>query len=148
MRNMKTLFASAVLAAAGAAALQGCAQPPLDPFGRPYNGEYAMAPQPLECDPPFDTPPELIRGNRPLYPADEGRHHATSDVTVKFEIDAAGKIRLISVENAQSKYFASHATIAMRDWKIAPARKDGLPVAVQCELMFQYVHWTPEAASA
>jgi TonB family protein len=149
MCNMKTLFASAVLAAAGAASLQGCAVPPLDPFGRPYNGEDAVPPQPLECDSAqVDTQPELVRGNRPLYPADEDRHHATSEVTIRFEIDAAGQVRLISVENAKSKYFASHAVIAMRDWKIVPARKDGVAVPVQCSIMFDYGRSTTEGAPA
>lgn len=118
--------------------ITGCAVE-LDPFGRHYNGQYAMPAKPWACNKDqFDTPPELIRGNRPHFPVDDMLRGLKGEAKVRFEIDSGGKARMLSADSPKSKYFASHAAVAIADWKIKPAKKQGVPVPVDCAVIFRY----------
>jgi TonB family protein len=60
------------------------------------------------------------------------------DAKVRFEIDPSGKARMLSADSPKSKYFASYAAVAIADWKIKPAMKQGVPVPVECAVIFRY----------
>lgn len=120
-----------------------CASVELDPFSRPYDDKNLMAPGPIKsCSIGSDTAftaPELEFGTKPLYPIGGLMDGKMGSARVTFAVAENGKLTVLEYESADSKWFANHAAIAMRDWRVKPATKNGVPVAVRCRLSFQYV---------
>ena len=59
---------------------------------------------------------------------------------ITFEVSSEGALRLVSRE-AENHWFAAHAAIAMRDWKVTPAEQQGKPVTVMCRLAFDFLDY-------
>lgn len=91
------------------------------------------------CSPrPINKFPRLLFGTRPLYPVGENLVGRTGSAILRFEVSAEGVVKPIGAE-AENKWFADHAVIAMRDWKASPAERNGTPVPVVCRLLFDYL---------
>jgi Gram-negative bacterial TonB protein C-terminal len=121
--------------------LHGCTtNPRLDPFGRPYNDENVVQDLELKtCKPTnVDKYARLISGTRPLYPVGENLSGKSGEAVLEFEVAANGSVRVIS-RDAQNKWFANHAEIAMSDWQVQPAYKSGQPISVACKLAFGFI---------
>jgi hypothetical protein len=122
--------------------LHGCANEPVarDPFGRPYVKENMVEPIPLsDCQPKqgFDEPPRLVSGTRPLFPVNELLSGHAGGARIDFEVTTEGKARIVSREG-DKPWFKTHAAIAMRDWSLTPAQKNGVAVATICSMLFDY----------
>jgi hypothetical protein len=130
-----------LLTLVGAAFAAGCAAPPheFDPFGRPYSAENTLLEIDLkDCVPAkTDRPAHLISGSRPLFPVGEMLAGRSGTAVLTFEVSSEGAIRAIG-QDAENQWFASHAAIAMRDWKVTPAQQEGKPVTVVCRLGFTF----------
>jgi hypothetical protein len=122
-------------------AVVGCATPvvPLDPFDRPYGSENALPSMDLvRCTPKnVDTPARLLSGTRPLYPLGENLSGRSGKADLEFEVASSGSVRVVN-RKAQNNWFAIHAEIAMRDWKVQPAQRAGQAVPVVCKLSFNF----------
>ena len=128
-------------------ALAGCSSTPvkLDPYGRPYRTKNLMEPQSMrgwcrKAD--FDTPPALVSGTRPLYPIGQRYKENEGTVVIRFDVSAEGRVVVatgVPNEPEATKWFTSHAIVAMRDWVVTPATKNGAPVSTQCRLCVNYV---------
>ncbi len=118
-----------------------CANVTLDPYNRPYHEDTLMKPGPIggcTCDEGFDQPPYLKFGTRPLYPISHLLGGGEGRASVAISISKEGKLMVISSESAESRWFAEHVVIAMRDWQVVPAMKATKPVATTCHLQFTY----------
>lgn len=115
------------------AVLGGCANVQLDPFGRPYSGDNTIPPgNVLQCgDPSVDLQPRMVRGNLPPMPVENGFTVKNAEAVVVYRVSAAGAVEVVSVESSDKAY-RNHALIAVRDWKMTPARRDGVAVAATC----------------
>jgi outer membrane biosynthesis protein TonB len=120
----------------------GCAATPpeLDPYNRPYTAENLLTAANLRnCVPDkTDRPARLLSGTRPHYPVGEMLSGRSGRAILTFEVSSAGAVRVIG-QTAENQWFASHAAIAMRDWKVTPAEHQNKPVTVVCRLAFDYV---------
>lgn len=116
--------------------LQGCAGVQLDPFGRPYSGDYNYPPGMRVCgDPEVDIQPEFVRGNHPAMPIENAFDARNARATVKYRVDAAGAVRVLSVESSDKAY-GNHAVVAVRDWKFKPAMRGGVAAPAECTFIF------------
>lgn len=123
-------------AAAGAMLLAGCAGVELDPFGRPYSGDQNYPAGTQVCEAPnVDVQPYFVRGNHPAMPIENAYVARNAEATVRFRIEPSGAVEVLKVDSVDKAY-ASHAAIAVRDWKFKPAMRDGAAVAVECTFTF------------
>jgi hypothetical protein len=124
-------------AAAGAVLLAACAGAELDPFGRPYSGDDNYPAGSEVChDPGVDVQPYFVRGNHPAIPILNAYSARNAEATVKFRVEPTGAIQVLKVDSVDKAY-ASHAVIAVRDWKMRPATRDGAAVAAECTFTFR-----------
>jgi TonB family protein len=86
----------------------------------------------------YDVPPKLLSGRTPIYPITRLQRGEGGDAIIDFTVDAQGIPRDFRVVKADYPYFASHAIIAMRDWRYQPAMKNGKPVAARLRIPFHY----------
>jgi TonB family protein len=86
----------------------------------------------------YDVPPRLLSGRTPIYPISRLRRHQPGDALIEFTVDERGIPRDFRVVKADYPYFATHAIIAMRDWRYQPALKRGRPVAARLRVPFHY----------
>lgn len=119
------------------AALTACADVQFDPFGRPYDPKNAMAPRKFKCEPVADTSPELVSGTRPMYPVKQALKGRIADVSVQFRSNVDGTVTPQLPDDGPSS-FSKHAALAMSDWVVTPARKNGIAVSSVCTMKFQY----------
>jgi hypothetical protein len=119
-------------ALAGAVLLAACAGVELDPFGRPYSGDRNYPAGSQVCDDPsMDVQPYFVRGNHPAMPIENAYTARNAEATVKFRVDASGAVKVLKVDSLDKAY-ASHAAIAVKDWKFKPAMRGGVAVAAEC----------------
>lgn len=129
---MPHLARIAACLSAAAVLLAGCAGAELDPFGRPYSGDYNLPAGRSVCnDPDVDVQPYLLRGNSPAMPIENAYVARNAQATVRFRVEPSGAISILKVESVDKAY-ANHALIAVKDWKMKPALRGGLPVAAEC----------------
>jgi TonB family protein len=78
--------------------------------------------------------------SRPLLETAQGPDSAAdadgATVTMAFDIDELGVPVKVQVEKASDEKWARDVTAALREWKFAPAHKDGVPVSVPCTMDF------------
>ncbi len=77
----------------------------------------------------FDTPPRVLKGLRPEYPAAEAEHREKGFVIVICTIDVNGYADDFTIEQMTNPAFAYAAITAISKWRWAPAMKNGHPVA-------------------
>ncbi|MEY2689217.1 MAG: Gram-negative bacterial TonB protein C-terminal [Pseudomonadota bacterium] len=118
----------------------GVAGTPTDPYGlRPDPANELARMEFKHCRPDdVDIKPVLLSGRRPLYPLGEEMSRRSGEASVEFEVSAKGGVRVLSTTGS-GPYFRSHAEIAMRDWHVTPARRQGSAVDSICKIMFTYI---------
>lgn len=77
----------------------------------------------------FDTPPRVIAGERPEYPALEADRREKGFVSVICTIGVDGKAEDFAIETMTNPAFAYAAMVAISKWRWAPATKNGHPIA-------------------
>lgn len=124
---------------AAAVLLGGCAGTQLDPFGRPYSGDHTLPPGTELCgDPQVDVQPRIVRGNLPAMPIENAFTARNAEATVVYRVSATGAVDVVSVDS-DDKWFRNHTIIAVRDWKLMPATRDGVAVAAECRAVLTSV---------
>jgi TonB family protein len=122
------------LALAAAALLAGCAATrgwDRTPAGSPVDPEGFN--RRVEGFEGYDQPPRLIRGRAPVYPISAVISQRTAEVLLAYTIGEYGVPRDIQVLESPDEVFARHAILAVREWRYAPAIRDGRPVAVEVQ---------------
>ncbi len=76
----------------------------------------------------YDTPPKVLEGMRPEYPALEADRREKGFVSVICTIAVNGKAEDFAIETMTNPAFAHAAVVAISKWRWAPALKDGRPV--------------------
>ncbi|MDP3425871.1 MAG: energy transducer TonB [Humidesulfovibrio sp.] len=77
----------------------------------------------------LDRLPRIIEKVKPLYPEHARRQHKTGIVTLKFLVDAEGRVHQPSVVEALPEgLFEESALAAVAKWRFAPAIRQGRPV--------------------
>jgi protein TonB len=78
-----------------------------------------------------DRLPRILEKVKPAYPEQARRLRRTGVVTLRFLVDAEGRVRQPKVvEAAPAGLFEDSALAAVRRWRFAPAMRQGRPVAV------------------
>ena len=124
-----------------AATVAACSSLPLDPFGRPYDEKNLLPKGPLRsCNAksPIDVLPNLEFGSRPLYPIHSHILGRDGTARVTFRVGTDGTVTVDEYTTPDTVWFANHAAIAMRDWKVTPATSGGAPIEARCSLVFRY----------
>lgn len=85
-----------------------------------------------------DTPPRLISGRAPIYPISKLLKGRGGEAVISFTIDVDGTTKDFVVISTTYEYFASHAIVAVKDWRFEPAKKDGHPVAIRVRQTFLF----------
>jgi len=76
-----------------------------------------------------DQVPRILEKVKPLYPEHARRQHKTGVVTLKFQVDAEGRVHQPSVVEALPQgVFEESALGAIVRWRFAPAMRQGRPV--------------------
>jgi len=76
-----------------------------------------------------DHLPRILEKVKPLYPEHARRQHKTGVVTLKFLVDAEGRVHHPSVTEASPQgMFEESALAAIVRWRFAPAMRQGRPV--------------------
>ena len=96
----------------------------------------------------YDVPPKLLSGRTPIYPITQLREHRSGKALIEFTIDQQGIPRDFSILKTDYRYFATHAIIAVREWRFQPAMKNGRPVAARIRIPFYYGYLGPWPAPA
>lgn len=90
----------------------------------------------LEAD-AYDTPPRVVKGYNPLYPASRLMSRQTGVCVIRFSIPPSGRAERIEVESGDEK-MCDHAVYAFKLWQFAPATKDGKPVTTRLQVPISY----------
>ena len=86
----------------------------------------------------YDTPPKFLKGYAPFFPSREARTRHWGYAVVEFNVTADGTTSDVRPVLATAYSFAKEATIAVRNWQFAPARKHGQPVVVRMRIPFTF----------
>ncbi len=85
------------------------------------------------------SPPELIEGAEPVYPAEAAAQGLAADVKVRIWIDETGKVTKVGVVEPVGHGFDEAAIEAALKYRFRPAELDGKPGAIVVETV---VHFT------
>jgi hypothetical protein len=122
--------------------LAACATDPVqkDPFGRFYDERTQIRESVLrDCTPSdIDTPPKVVRAIKPTHPVGEYYLEKRALVTTTFVVKPDGTTEVPAPKEGAGKWFLEHARIAISDWRLEPATRDGKPLAVTCKYTFVY----------
>jgi TonB family protein len=125
------------LATASMVALSACANPTspgsIRP-GSPINTADSVAFPSAE----YDAPPRLLSGNAPTYPISRLLKGVGGQATIAFTILEDGTTADFVVISTDYEYYASHAVLAVKEWRYKPAIKDGHPVAIRVVQSFKF----------
>ncbi|MFL6514639.1 MAG: energy transducer TonB [Chthoniobacterales bacterium] len=86
----------------------------------------------------YDEPPRFVRGFAPFFPEGEGRKRKLGYALAEFTVTADGSAKSIRIIKATTDNFAQEAGYTVRDWRFAPGKKNGQPVAVRVRLPFTF----------
>jgi TonB family protein len=86
----------------------------------------------------YDAPPKFVKGYAPFFPSEELSKREWGYAKLQFVVTPDGSVSDIRVVVATAADFALEAADAVKDWKFAPARKNGQPVAVRVRLPFTF----------
>lgn len=113
---------------------------PLNPFGKPYiKANVIDTPVRLPCDiEPGDRPPITVFGSKPLYPITSLLNGKEGLIKIRVAATEEGNIVVRSYQYEGNPAMVDHALIALRDWKVKPALRNGQPVEVLCEIEFWF----------
>ena len=94
--------------------------------------------------PAADSPPVLLRSGLLLTPVEAAGSGVAPEVKVRVSVDAAGrvaKVEVLKIEPSTSfdEVFRRATVENLRQWRYAPARSDGEPVATTLEWTVQFL---------
>lgn len=103
----------------------------------------------LQCDGDFDQAPELLTGKSPVFPARMLNPDVIEDRKIRhlpmewpaettFEVTTDGRTLDVRSSPTEPPSFASHMTIAVREWRFSPATQQGTAVASRCSTVFRF----------
>jgi len=75
----------------------------------------------------------MVRGNLPAMPIENSYPARNAVATVKYRVEASGAVHVLDVDSAD-KWYGKHAAVAVKDWKMTPAYRNGQAVAVECAI--------------
>jgi TonB family protein len=85
----------------------------------------------------FQTPADAQRPVvEKIHSPQMARGAASATATVQFEVNEKGAPVNVKVEKASDEGWGHEVTEALREWKFAPARKDGAALPVSCTMDF------------
>ncbi|MDB5971255.1 MAG: energy transducer TonB [Hydrocarboniphaga sp.] len=86
-----------------------------------------------------DSPAQVVKQVSPDYPDKAVAHSVEGWVELEFVVDTDGKVRDVSVLNAEpAKMFESSAVRAIQKWVFSPALRNGAPVESQMRRKFTF----------
>lgn len=87
-----------------------------------------------------DSKPKVISRSRVRYPESARKKRITGHVLLRFHLDERGTISQLQVLKAEPRgIFEEAALAAVRQWRFAPAMKDGRPVPYWVELPMPFI---------
>ena len=86
---------------------------------------------------PDITPPRVIKQVNPHYPADRGVRPVGS-VILALVVTSKGLPKDPHVVKGLDKDLDQSAVEALKDWRFAPAQKNGKPIAVRVSIQIQF----------
>lgn len=87
----------------------------------------------------WDSPPRLIKGRAPIYPASQLLKGKPGKTLIVFTIGIDGKAKDFFVKSSDDAKFSAHAIIAIREWIFQPAIKGGRAIKARVSQEFSYV---------
>jgi protein TonB len=102
----------------------------------------AQSPAQSDDEPVYDlgpgvTPPRVIKQTAPQYPNGRGVS-ATGSVLIGLVVSSKGLPKDPHILKSLDKDLDLSAVDAVKDWRFAPAQKDGKPIAVRVSLQIQF----------
>lgn len=94
------------------------------------------------------TPPQLLEGKPPVYPAALKKSGLMGEAKILTQIDATGAVTDASVKSATHEEFGAAALAAVKAWRFKPAQEDGQPVATTVTVPLQFKLSMKEQISA
>jgi len=86
----------------------------------------------------YDEPPRFVRGFAPFFPEAEARKRQLGYALTEFTFTADGSAKSIRILKATTDNFAQEAGYTVHDWRFAPGKKNGQPVALRVRLPFTF----------
>jgi TonB family protein len=86
---------------------------------------------------PGVTPPRIIKQLNPHYPNDRGVR-AVGSVIIGLVVSSQGVPRDLRIVKSLDRDLDQSAIEAVKEWRFAPAQKDGKAVAVRVSLEIQF----------
>jgi periplasmic protein TonB len=86
---------------------------------------------------PGVTPPRIIKQVNPHYPNDRGVR-AVGSVIIGLIVSSKGIPKEPHIVKSLDKDLDQSALDAVKEWRFAPAQKDGKPIAVRISLQIQF----------
>ncbi len=111
------------------------------PAGEPA----ARPPDAGVAEPPALEPPRVLRSTKPAYPIQHPGDVVHPTVVVTVTLNDHGDVVEARVDTPSEAHFDSAALETIRDWKFAPALRDGQPVASRIRVA---VHFEPPLIEA
>jgi TonB family protein len=84
------------------------------------------------------TPPQLLREVRPSYTDDARRRRVEGDVVLDIVVRQDGSVGAVTVTRSLGAGLDQRAVEAVRQWRFAPARKQGAAVEVLVEVSVEF----------
>lgn len=115
-----------------------------DVFGRPFKEDNMIPAGTRLCKPTekVETAPVFAKGVKPLYPFGNLLDSKDGSATIRFRVNEDGSTTVIASETSGSstarKWFGNHAVMAVGSWLFQPAQRAGAPVALECEVRFNF----------
>ncbi len=86
----------------------------------------------------LDAPLRAVVQALPGFPTDLPPTVTEGTATVSFVVDGTGRARVVSLQQTTAAEFGTAALNAARDWRFAPARREGRPVQVLVERTLRF----------
>ena len=86
----------------------------------------------------LDQPLVPVASVAPVYPEDWARRGVKGRVVVEFYIDATGRVRLPGIVSSDRPELGWIAVPAVEQWRFAPPLRNGQPVLVKAQQVFQF----------
>jgi len=86
----------------------------------------------------LDQPLATVATVAPAYPEEWARRGVKGRVVVEFYIDATGRVRLPGIVSADRPELGWIAVPAVEQWRFAPPTRQGEPVLVRAQQVFQF----------
>ena len=104
----------------------------------PPTAPQAASPPTVFAEQRVDTPARLVRGLAPSYPAAARANGVEGDVGLELVVDDAGVVESARVTRSVGQGLDQAALQAIRQFRFAPATKDGHPVHVRMGWSMQF----------